>query len=77
MKIPSSIRPLKNAHRCPGESGMVTALFIALLAIMMVLIMVESSAVIRLHREVKMLEQQQLKRLNAPPANPVPLAPQP
>jgi hypothetical protein len=48
---------------------MVTVIFMALLAIMMVLIMVESSSVIRLHREVKLLEQQQIKRVSAPQTN--------
>ena len=46
------------------EGGMITVLFIALLAIMMILVTVESSALFRLHREVKLLEQQQIKRLN-------------
>lgn len=49
-----------------SENGMATVIFIALLAIMMVFVMVESSALIRLHREVKLLEQQQIKRLNGP-----------
>ena len=56
----------------PGsEGGMVTVLFIALLAIMMVFVMVEVSSVIRLHREVKLLEQQQVKRLNGSQTNAV------
>ena len=46
------------------QGGMITVLFIALLAIMMILVTVESSALFRLHREVKLLEQQQIKRLN-------------
>jgi hypothetical protein len=54
-----------------SEGGMVTVLFIALLAIMMVFIMVETSSVIRLHREVKLLEQQQVKRLNGSQTNAV------
>jgi hypothetical protein len=53
------------------EDGMITVLFIALLAIMMVFVLVESQALIRLRREVKLLEQQQIKRLNAPPTNTV------
>jgi hypothetical protein len=59
------------------ESGMVTVIFIALLAIMMILVMVEASSVIRLHREVKLLEQQQIKRLNAPQTNVVSTATSP
>jgi hypothetical protein len=38
---------------------------------MMVFVLVESQALIRLRREVKLLEQQQIKRLNAPPTNTV------
>ena len=47
-----------------GEQGMATVVFIALLAIMMILVMAESRALITLHREVKFLEQQQINRLN-------------
>ena len=54
-----------------SEDGMATVLFIALLAIMMMLVTVESSALFRLHREVKLLEQQQIKRLNGPQTNAV------
>jgi len=53
------------------ESGLATVLFIALLAIMMVLVMVESRSIIRLHQEVKLMEQQQIKRLNSPATNAV------
>jgi hypothetical protein len=38
---------------------------------MMVLVMAESRALITLHREVRFLEQQQLKRLNVPTTNTV------
>ncbi|HEY5233819.1 MAG TPA: hypothetical protein VIK35_09835 [Verrucomicrobiae bacterium] len=51
------------------ESGMATLIFIMLLAIMMILVMTESSALFRLHREVKLLEQQQIKRLDATQTN--------
>ena len=61
----------------PRERGMATVLFIALLAIMMVLVMVESQALIRLRREVKLMEQQQIKRLNTPPTNAVSTAAKP
>jgi len=54
-----------------SESGMATVLFIALLAIMLVLVMVESRSIIRLHQEVKLLEKQQIKRLNSPATNAV------
>jgi hypothetical protein len=59
------------------RSGMVTVIFIALLAIMMILITVESRSVIRLHREVKLLEQQQIKRANPPQTNTVTQTPEP
>ena len=54
-----------------NESGMATLVFIMLLAIMMILVMVESRALFRLHREVKFLEQQQTKRLDATQTNSV------
>ena len=54
-----------------SERGMVTVIFIALLAIMLILVTAESRALLQLHREVKLLEQQQLKRLNAPSTNTV------
>ena len=50
---------------------MATVLFIALLGIMMILVMAESRALFNLHREVKFLQQQQLKRLNGPQTNSV------
>jgi hypothetical protein len=52
-----------------GERGMATVIFIALLAIMMILVTAESRALIQLHREVRFLEKQQIKRLNAPMTN--------
>lgn len=48
---------------------MATVIFIALLAIMLVLVMVETSSLIRFHREIKLLEQQQIKRLAIPQTN--------
>jgi len=55
-----------------SEGGMATLIFIALLGIMMALVMAESKALFQLHREVKFLEQQQVKRLNATTTNTVP-----
>jgi len=52
-----------------SEDGMATIVFIALLAIMLILVTAESRALFHLHREVKFLEQQQIKRLNAPATN--------
>ena len=54
-----------------GEHGMATVVFIALLAIMMILVTAEGRALFQLHREVKLLEQQQIKRLNGSPTNTV------
>jgi hypothetical protein len=51
------------------ESGMATVLFIALLAIMMILVTAEARALIQLRHEVKLMEQQQTKRLNNSPTN--------
>jgi hypothetical protein len=54
-----------------SENGMATFVFIALLAIMMILVTAESRSLFRLHREVKFLEQQQIKRLNNSQTNSV------
>jgi len=70
MKMKHSISPRQASPR-HSEKGMATVLFIALLAIMMVFVLVEGNALIRLHREVKLIEQQQLKRLNGPATNTV------
>jgi hypothetical protein len=58
-----------------SEDGMVTVIFIALLAIMMILLTANSRALLHLRREVKFLEQQQIKRLDV--ANTVPTAAKP
>ena len=57
------------------EKGFATMVFITLLAIMMILAAANTAALIRLHREVRSLEQQQIKRLNGSQASaaPVPL----
>jgi len=52
-----------------SEGGMATVIFIALLAIMMILVTAEGRALHHLRREVKILEQQQIKRLNPAPTN--------
>jgi len=52
-----------------GEDGMATFICIALLAIMLILVTAESTALFHLHREVRFLEQQQIKRLNASQTN--------
>jgi hypothetical protein len=75
MNIPKEIRGPKTESR--SQRGMITVVFIALLGIMMVLLMVESSAVLRLHREVKLQEHRQIERLSGPPTNVVHVALQP
>ncbi len=56
------------------QGGSITVVFVALLAIMMILVVAESRALIHLRREVKFLEQQQIKRINAPHTNTVAVA---
>ena len=52
-----------------GERGFATVIFIMLLSIMLILVTAESGALFHLHREVKFLEQQQIKRLNLSQTN--------
>jgi hypothetical protein len=56
-----------------SERGSATVVFIALLSIMVILATVNGKALFRLHREVKFLEQQQIKRLEASQTNAVAL----
>ena len=51
------------------EDGMATMVFIILLSIMMILIMAETHALYNLRCEVKLMEKQQIQRLNGTPAN--------
>jgi hypothetical protein len=60
-----------NNHVRRNELGSATVIFIALLAIMMILVTAESRALFNLHREVKFLEQEQVRRLNHSQAGPV------
>ena len=53
------------------EGGSVVFVFIALLAIMMILVSANSDALFHLRREINLLEQQQIKRLNASQTNAV------
>jgi hypothetical protein len=68
MKIQRAIRFLNHDHRLGRwqrhERGSIALVFVILMAIMMILIMAESRALIQLHGEVKYLERQQTKRLN-------------
>jgi hypothetical protein len=61
------ILPQRNFRQ--REEGMATIMFITLLTIMVLLATAESAALIRLHREVKFVEQQQIKRLTGPQNN--------
>ena len=75
MKIPA--QQLLGIRSNRRENGMATLIFIILLTIMMMLTMAELRCVVRLHRDVKFLEQQQIKRLNltAAPAVNKPVSP--
>jgi hypothetical protein len=54
---------------------MATIMFITLLTIMALLATANAMALIRLHREVKYVEQQQIKRLNGAPNHSAPVPP--
>jgi len=72
MKIlrPSAAGPGQTPARpSRKEDGMATIIFITLMTIMMILVTAEARALSQLHREVKFLEQQQIKRLNHVSAN--------
>jgi len=56
------------------EGGSITLVFVILLTIMMILVTAESRSLYLLHREVKFLEQQQIKRLNGPQTNVITVA---
>jgi hypothetical protein len=54
-----------------SEDGIVTVVFIALMAIMLMLVMADGKSLFHLHREIKLLEQNQIKRLNLSQTNEV------
>jgi hypothetical protein len=58
-----------NRSRPHRQSGSAVLIFITLLAIMLMLITANSSALFHLHRELKLLDQRQIKRLNASQTN--------
>ena len=64
MKISQSI--VSRRHR---QSGSAVVIFITLLAIMLMLITANSSTLLHLHRELKLLDQRQVERLNASQTN--------
>lgn len=69
MKIKPTFFESGRAAPKRSESGMATVIFIALLAIMMILVTAEARALIHLRREIKFLEQQQIKRLDGSSTN--------
>jgi hypothetical protein len=58
-----------NLSRRHRQSGSAVLVFIALLAIMLMLITANSSTLLHLHRELKLLDQRQVERLNASQTN--------
>ena len=58
-----------NLSRCHRQSGSAVLVFTALLAIMLILITANSSTLLHLHREMKLLDQRQAERLNASQTN--------
>ena len=57
-------------RRQGGEGGSATILVLALVAIMMVFLTTNQRVLYNLKREVRLVEQQQLKKFQPPPANP-------
>jgi hypothetical protein len=53
------------------ECGSATVVFIALLAIMVILVAANGHALFYLHREIKLLDQKQIKRLDGAQTNAV------
>ena len=63
-----------NLSRHHRQSGSAVVIFITLLAIMLMLITANSSTLLHLHRELKLLDQRQVERLNASQTNANPAA---
>ena len=61
---------------CRNENGMATVIFIALLAIMMMLVTANVRTLLRLHTMEKFVEQKQIQRLDASQTNTVTIAKQ-
>jgi hypothetical protein len=64
MKISSSISAARRRQR-----GSAVVLYLALLAIMVILSAANSNTLLHLHRELNLLNQRQIKRLNASATN--------
>jgi len=64
-------RPAQRGRGAPQrrESGSAVFVFIALLAILMILVNADSQALFHLRQEINLLEQQQVKQLNAAQTN--------
>lgn len=60
-----------------SEHGMVTLVFIALLAIMLLLVIADGKSLSYLYREIKLLEQKQVKRSDTAQTNEVSVAQSP
>jgi hypothetical protein len=58
-----------NFSRCHRQGGSAVLIFITLLAIMLMLITANSSTLLHLHRELKLLDQRQVERLKASQTN--------
>jgi Zn-dependent protease len=58
-----------NLSRRHRQNGSAVLVFITLLAIMVILTAANSSNLLHLHRELKLLDQRQIKRLNASQTN--------
>ena len=69
MKMKTNLPPGKSSAHRHSKAGSISFVFIALLGIMMILVTAESRALYQLHSEVKLLEQRQIKRINAPQTN--------
>lgn len=58
-------------HNHSNTGGSAVIIFITLLAIMMILVTANSRALVQLHRNIKLLEQRQIQRLNDSQTNAV------
>jgi hypothetical protein len=63
MKIPISISAARR------QRGSAVVVYLALLAIMVILSAANSNTLLHLHRELNLLDQRQVKRLNASVTN--------
>ena len=61
--------PRLNPSRTARENGSAVLILITLLAVMLLLLTANSSALLHLHRELKLLDQRQLERLKASQTN--------